>query len=460
MQVPLSQRRHTNVAAVRYSKNGVKLEVACYKNKVLSFRSGVESRLDEVLQIDRIFTNISRGLFASSKDIQNVFGVGTTNEDAIKFILLHGELQVARQEREAEVDQMFTDISVIISQKCISEVTRRPFPPHVIEQALRSIGAGVKLDQPAKKQALALMHKLIDSQIIPITRSPMKLRFITSSDAALTKLLTWCEANGASVLESTGDASTDSPAEKDVQYSFVLLLQPHLFRNLENYVKSELGEGSTVHMLECAAVDYGESDSIDAELAALANSQTMSTSQGGCGSPSHNTVNSSHLLPRGGAVKSCGNQNPGRKNGRRGFVEHDDMPDGWKCASGAGVSSPSRQAGSDSDEEDFDVERALAKLGLDKVDANNDHLKEVGRERNCEDGTRRGKKKEKRRQGKSIQQKQSFSQEVRHDSQHESDEDVLVNRKQRKMAAARARDVPDSSCPSEDGYDYGLDEGV
>lgn len=38
---PIGQKRLTNVAVVRLKKHGNRFEIACYKNKVLSWRSGV-----------------------------------------------------------------------------------------------------------------------------------------------------------------------------------------------------------------------------------------------------------------------------------------------------------------------------------------------------------------------------------------------------------------------------------
>ncbi|TPP50412.1 Shwachman-Bodian-Diamond syndrome (SBDS) family protein [Leishmania donovani] len=63
------------------------LEIACYKNKVISYRSGTESRLDEVLQVERIFANVARGYLASEKEIQTVFGSEMTEAEAIKYML-------------------------------------------------------------------------------------------------------------------------------------------------------------------------------------------------------------------------------------------------------------------------------------------------------------------------------------------------------------------------------------
>lgn len=57
---PVTQVRLTNVAIVKIKKAGHRFEVACYKNKVVNWRNGVETDLDEVLQIRSVFENVSK----------------------------------------------------------------------------------------------------------------------------------------------------------------------------------------------------------------------------------------------------------------------------------------------------------------------------------------------------------------------------------------------------------------
>ncbi len=127
---PVGQKRLTNVAVVRLRKQGHRFEIACFKNKVLSWRarvymlfshpffffpppissirfflslcvlplpSGVESLIiyygldmvgfprekdiDEVLQTHTVFSNVSKGVLAKSTDLIQVFG--TDDEDKV-----------------------------------------------------------------------------------------------------------------------------------------------------------------------------------------------------------------------------------------------------------------------------------------------------------------------------------------------------------------------------------------
>ena len=66
-----------------------------------SWQKGVEIDIDEVLQIDTIFLNVSRGEAASSKDLKKCFGTADKDE-VCRIILKQGQLQVGELERKAE----------------------------------------------------------------------------------------------------------------------------------------------------------------------------------------------------------------------------------------------------------------------------------------------------------------------------------------------------------------------
>ena len=97
---PVNQVRLTNVAVVRMNRHGLRFEVACYRNKILNYRQGIETDLSEVLQIDRVFTNVSKGLLASSKDLLKAFDT-SDQEQACRILLDKGQIQVSDMERSA-----------------------------------------------------------------------------------------------------------------------------------------------------------------------------------------------------------------------------------------------------------------------------------------------------------------------------------------------------------------------
>lgn len=94
-----------NVSIVKYKSNGKRFEIACYPNKVLEWRKGTEKDLDNVLQIQSIFANVSKGQLASGSDLEVAFK-GVAQDKVILIvisslfkILEKGELQVGEKER-------------------------------------------------------------------------------------------------------------------------------------------------------------------------------------------------------------------------------------------------------------------------------------------------------------------------------------------------------------------------
>ena len=64
------------------------LQIACYKNKVQEWRSGVETNIDDVLQIANVFVNVSKGEMAKSQDLQKAFGTTDHSEIAKEVCVL------------------------------------------------------------------------------------------------------------------------------------------------------------------------------------------------------------------------------------------------------------------------------------------------------------------------------------------------------------------------------------
>ncbi|KAJ8312568.1 hypothetical protein KUTeg_009941 [Tegillarca granosa] len=81
---PTNQKRLTNVAVVRLKKGGKRFEIACYPNKVVSWRNKVETDIDEVLQTHTVFTNVSKGEVAKTDDLKKIFQTDSHDEICIK----------------------------------------------------------------------------------------------------------------------------------------------------------------------------------------------------------------------------------------------------------------------------------------------------------------------------------------------------------------------------------------
>ena len=172
---PTNQVRLTNVAIVRMKKGGKRFEIACYKNKVMSWRNKTEKDIDEVLQTHSVFTNVSKGLLAKRQDLTNAFG--TDDQTAVcQQILAKGELQVSEKERQVHLESMYRDIATVVAEMCVNPETKRPYTVTVIERAMKEdIHYSVNPNRNTKQQALQVIKMLKEK--ISINRAEMRLRF-------------------------------------------------------------------------------------------------------------------------------------------------------------------------------------------------------------------------------------------------------------------------------------------
>ncbi|KAK9270541.1 hypothetical protein L1049_026122 [Liquidambar formosana] len=225
---PIGQKRLTNVAVVRLKKHGIRFEIACYKNKVLSWRSGVEKDLDEVLQSQTVYSNVSKGVLAKSKDLVMAFGTDDQSKICLE-ILEKGELQVAGKERESQLTSQFRDIATIVMQKTINPETQHPYTISMIERLMHEIHFAVDPNNSSKKQALEVIREL--QKHFPIKRSPMRLRLIVP------------EQNFSSLSEklSAWNASIVSKDESGSQISVVCEMEPGFFRDCDALVRNLQG---------------------------------------------------------------------------------------------------------------------------------------------------------------------------------------------------------------------------
>ena len=175
INTPINNVQLTNVAVVRMNKGGKRFEIACYRNKVVDYRQGLEQDLSEVLQTDRIFANVSKGEFAKAKDMQKVFG--TKDEDEIsKLILAKGQLQVSDKERTQQLEKTSAQIAEWISKNCVQPDSDRPYTISQIRHAMQQANVSIHPTKPLKRQYLDCVKLL--QKVMPIQRAKMELLLV------------------------------------------------------------------------------------------------------------------------------------------------------------------------------------------------------------------------------------------------------------------------------------------
>lgn len=236
MKNPVNQVRMTNVAVIRLKKGGKKFEIACYKNKIMDWRNKRETNLNEVLQIDQIFTNVSKGDMAKKADLK-VFGE-LTAEHIILEILNKGELQVSELERGDHLESLKKDIANIIVSKCVNSKDGKQFPVSIILKAMNEANCNINPTQNSKKQALDFIKDL--QKVIPIERAKMRLKVSFENPPQQEKL--------QETLNAQHKLGDDFNIERVTEKFMELMIQPHLFREINNIVKNDKDFYNGVHV--------------------------------------------------------------------------------------------------------------------------------------------------------------------------------------------------------------------
>ncbi|KAK3951711.1 SBDS protein C-terminal domain-containing protein [Pseudoneurospora amorphoporcata] len=225
IQQPSNQIKLTNVSLVRLKKGKKRFEIACYKNKVLEWRSGIETDLDNVLQIPNVFLNVSKGQTAPTAELQKAFGKDTSVNDIILEILKKGEMQVGEKERGAQLERVHNEVVSIVASKLVDPRTKKVYTTGMIDKALDMLSSqahqlqaqekekketttsgaaspatgesgeakpqptkslpiwtGVSTNKSAKSQALEAMKALVAHQPIPVARARMRLRITCTTN--------------------------------------------------------------------------------------------------------------------------------------------------------------------------------------------------------------------------------------------------------------------------------------
>mmetsp|Transcript_20378 Transcript_20378/g.23626 ORF Transcript_20378/g.23626 Transcript_20378/m.23626 type:complete len:444 (+) Transcript_20378:96-1427(+) len=176
---PVNQVRLTNVAVVRMSRHGKRFEVACYRNKILNYRQKIETDLSEVLQTDRVFTNVSKGLFAPSKDLLKAFD--STDQEAIcRIILDKGQIQVSDMERSATLENTAREVANMVATKCVHPLSNRPYTVHQIRDAMKQAEFSVQptSSRSVKRQFLDCVRAIQEKNVLDIERAKMELAIV------------------------------------------------------------------------------------------------------------------------------------------------------------------------------------------------------------------------------------------------------------------------------------------
>ena len=196
-----------------------------------------EKDLDEVVQIENVFLNVSKAQVASKDDLVNAFGSPDVHA-AVVEILNKGEMQVGDKERSHELNTLWLEVATTVAQQSVDPNTQRPYTVGMIEKAMRDIHYGVKPTRPTKTQALDVIKQLQAKNTIPIERTRMRIR------------VTMPAAVGKKVQERLSELVENVESEsKSSEWEIVASIDPGSLRTINEMLEGESRGAAIVETL-------------------------------------------------------------------------------------------------------------------------------------------------------------------------------------------------------------------
>ena len=248
---PVNQVRLTNVAVVRLSRGGHRFEVACYRNKIVNYRQGTETDLSEVLQTERVFTNVSKGQFANNKTLQKCFD--TNDEEVVcRFILDKGNVQVSDQERSAQLESTIREVASMVMEKCVHPGSRRPYTMAQVRDAMKTAGFMVHPTRNTKQQFLDCVKLLQKKKVLDIERAKMQLALVFLDDEEAGSDYLERRNNATSLLVAEGVARSDIlPPNGSDDTRIVFQSDPSLYRKVDGIARDPSVQGRLEIIQQC-----------------------------------------------------------------------------------------------------------------------------------------------------------------------------------------------------------------
>ncbi len=162
----------TKFTNVRLTIEGERYEVLVYPDPALNFKMGKQVEPSQVLAIDEVFSDSSKGLRASADKLKKHFKTEDHAKAALE-VLKRGELQLTQEQRLRLTEEKRRQIVNIISKNYVDPKTHLPHPPVRVEQTMQEARVSIDPFKDVNEQAKAVIEQI--RTIIPLKSERVKL---------------------------------------------------------------------------------------------------------------------------------------------------------------------------------------------------------------------------------------------------------------------------------------------
>ena len=157
--------RLDDAVPARLKTHGTTFEVLVDPDGALALKRGESVNLEEILAVEDVFENASRGDRSPEEDLQKAFG--TTQALTIaEAIIKKGEISLTAEQRKQFTENKRRHVIEIIARNAINPQTKTPHPPGRIDQAMTE--ARVNIDPTKSTDELVKIAMKAIRPLIPI----------------------------------------------------------------------------------------------------------------------------------------------------------------------------------------------------------------------------------------------------------------------------------------------------
>jgi ribosome maturation protein SDO1 len=157
--------RLEDAVPARLKTHGTTFEVLVDPDGAMALRRGDSVNIEDILAVEDIFENASRGDRSPEEDLIKAFE--TTDVLTIaKKVVKKGEISLTAEQRKQIIENKRRQVIEIIARNAINPQTKTPHPPSRIEQAIRE--AKVNIDPSKSADELVTIAMKAIRPLIPI----------------------------------------------------------------------------------------------------------------------------------------------------------------------------------------------------------------------------------------------------------------------------------------------------
>lgn len=157
--------RLDDAVPARLKTHGTTFEVLVDPDGALALKRGEAVNIEDILAVEDVFENASRGDRSPEEDLQKAFG--TLDALAIaEIIIKKGEISLTAEQRKQFIENKRRQVIEIIARNAINPQTKTPHPPARIEQAMSE--ARVNIDPTKSTDDLVKITMKAIRPLIPI----------------------------------------------------------------------------------------------------------------------------------------------------------------------------------------------------------------------------------------------------------------------------------------------------